>query len=173
VSSISRVLGISDYGLSATLSQTFSHTVTIVNETDITTTFAIQADKDTTVVWTAWQLVDVFAVTTDSTGKEIGYAGRVEWLLGMNPSISSIPNPNRVLHRQSNITADQVRFQTVNMEKSKLLSGTGKSIPNIFPTNAEYISNKHYCTSSAELRPRSAPASTGRKKAGPVIDRRR
>lgn len=70
--SLSAELGVEGAGLSAKLTATFEHSVTIADETTVTKTWAVDAAPANTVnVWVFWQLVEEF-VALGSNGLAVG-----------------------------------------------------------------------------------------------------
>jgi hypothetical protein len=70
-------LGVSFNGLSAKLSKTVGHSVTVMTETDVTT--AYQYTAKTRAVWTLWQLMERFAFV-DEKGDIIDWASDAQQL---------------------------------------------------------------------------------------------
>jgi len=67
-------LGVTAAGISAKLSASTSHSVTISSSTQVTDSYDISADKGEVNVWTLWQMVEVFTIT-DASGNPITYQG--------------------------------------------------------------------------------------------------
>jgi hypothetical protein len=70
-SSFAAELGVSVEGLSAKLTTTLTHTVSVMTETDVTTAFNYTAKKS--AVWTLWQLYERFSFV-DEAGKLVEWA---------------------------------------------------------------------------------------------------
>jgi len=80
--SISAQLGISGEGISASLTASFSHSVTINDQQTTTTTFTIQGPETGTRVWLLWDLTYEFALVhkdTDSLIPTGTYRGDVDF----------------------------------------------------------------------------------------------
>jgi hypothetical protein len=69
-------LGVSGMGLSAKLSATFSTAVTITDQTTTTDEYDISCAANQTVIFTLWQLVEVYTLV-DAAGKPISYNGNL------------------------------------------------------------------------------------------------
>jgi hypothetical protein len=79
ISSVSSELGVSAYGLSGKLSTTFSHTISIMNETDVQHTFNVLASHTgIKQVWTLWQLIEQF-VFVDRNGDVVVHRSYAEY----------------------------------------------------------------------------------------------
>jgi hypothetical protein len=70
-STLSGELGVSIFGLSGKLSQTFTSSITTTQETDVTTTYNFSVPNSSIRVWTCWNLAEVF-VLLDAKGNAIG-----------------------------------------------------------------------------------------------------
>jgi hypothetical protein len=112
--SLSGELGVSAYGLSARLSRTFSHTVTVMNETDVTTTYSYKPEKH--AVWTLWQLLERFSFVDDK-GNLIEWAADAQERPKMSGIVRLVlPAPRLVLpapsvvNRSPTMCPDAVEF---------------------------------------------------------------
>jgi hypothetical protein len=61
-------------GLSAEFTKTFSHQITISSESSVTKEFTVQSVSGKTIVFTAWQLVDLFRIV-DGNGYDYQDSG--------------------------------------------------------------------------------------------------
>ncbi len=106
--SISAQLGVNVQGLSASISKTVGHSITINSETTITDMYDIKVSKDKTTVYILWQLVQKY-VFVDAKGTTI------EWTGHFGTSIPSIgittKFPNDPRYNESNIVySDRMNF---------------------------------------------------------------
>jgi hypothetical protein len=74
--SISAELGVDVEGLSAALSVTFEHSITITTETKVSHDYEINVPAGKIGVWILWQLVEEI-IAVDSSGKQIQYSGNI------------------------------------------------------------------------------------------------
>ena len=95
---LSAEVGVAYGALSAKLTATVGHSVTISNETTITDSYKISVAEGTTTVYVLWQLVEEF-LFVDSNDKPINWSG--EWKLGLGISLP-VTFPNEPRYNQSN-----------------------------------------------------------------------
>lgn len=96
-------------GFSAKLSQNLGRSITISNETDVTTTYQIAVQEGKTTVWTLWQLVEVYTLI-DGQGNDFSYDGRFEFRGPWGMSVHAyFPTP-RANHRTHQVVSDIASF---------------------------------------------------------------
>lgn len=103
---LSAEFGVAYGALSAKISATVGHSVTISDETTITDTYNISVAEGTTTVYVLWQLVEEY-LFVDSNGQPINWSGKMNFGI-MEPPVTF---PNEPRYNQSNtVYSDRTNF---------------------------------------------------------------
>jgi|GEM_PF-4402730 len=107
---LSAELGVSFQGLSAQLSSSLEHSVTVMQETTATNTYNISAPAGKTAVFTIWQLIERYTIV-DAAKNPVTYSGAYEIRLPLGKVRFPVDFPlNRLTNSADVFYADQTIF---------------------------------------------------------------
>jgi hypothetical protein len=110
MASLSGELGVNVNFLSGKLTETLTHSITTTQESDTAITYSVSVDKGTVMVWTLWQLVEVYALL-DAQGNETTYSGTAPFQAWGPPGKVQFLFPaTRVLNHVHEAWPDSVSF---------------------------------------------------------------
>ncbi|WP_146250817.1 hypothetical protein [Nonlabens dokdonensis] len=106
---LSAEVGVAYGALSAKITATVGHSVTISNETTITDTYNINVSKGTTTVYVLWQLVEEY-LFVDSNGQPINWSGNIfpGGLIGLPVTFPNEPK----LNQSNTVYSDRTDFKS-------------------------------------------------------------
>lgn len=113
---LSAELGVSFQGISASLSQTLSTSITIESSTTVTESYSIDVPSGKTFIYTIWQLVDAILIV-DANGNPVTTSGQISLSIpGVGaPFVMNIPYSlpvNSLIQPGVRRAADPVPFDT-------------------------------------------------------------